>query len=59
MVPIASLFGLGKEYSYIKKSLVNFPSGEKQIHLALSAGFKKAKYQKLAMGQMGILLLEA
>ena len=58
VVPISSLFGLGKEYSYIKKSLVNFPSGEKQIHLALSAGFKKAKYQTLAMGQMGILLLE-
>ncbi len=59
VVPIASLFGLGKEYSYIKKSLVNFPSGPKQIHLALSVGFKKAKYQTLAMGQMGILLLEA
>ena len=59
VVPIASLFGLGKEYSYIKKSLVNFPSGEKQIHLAISAGFKKAKYQTLAKGQMGILLLEA
>ena len=59
VVPIASLFGLGKEYSYIKKSLLNFPSGEKQIHLALSAGFKKAKYQTLAMGQMGILLLES
>ena len=59
MVPIASIFGLGQEYSYIKKSLVNFPSGEKQIHLALSAGFKKAEYQTLARGQMGILLLEA
>jgi len=59
VVPIASLFGLGREYSYIKKSLVNFPSGTKQIHLALSAGFKKAEYQTLAMGQMGILLLEA
>ena len=59
VVPIASLFGLGKEYAYIKKSLVNFPTGEKQIQLALSAGFKKAKYQTLAKGQMGILLLEA
>ena len=59
VVPIASLFGLGKEYSYIKKSLVSFPSGKKQIHLALSAGFRKAKYQTLAMGQMGILFLEA
>ena len=59
VVPIASLFGLGKEYSYIKKSLVNFPSGVKQIHLARSVGFKKAKYQTLAKGQMGILVLEA
>ena len=59
VVPIASLFGLGKEYSYIRKSLVKFPSGKKQIDLAFSAGFKKAKYQTLAKGQMGILLLEA
>jgi len=59
VVPIASVFGLGKEYSYIKKSLVNFPSGEEQIHLALSAGFRKAEYKTLAMGQMGLLLLTA
>ena len=59
VVPIASLFGLGREYSYIKKSLVDFPSGEKQIKLAFSAGFKKAEYQTIAKGQMGILLLEA
>ena len=59
VVPIASLFGLGKEYSYIEKSLVNFPSGSEQIDMALSVGFKKAEYQTLAMGQMGILLLMA
>ena len=59
VVPIASAFGLGKEYSYIKKSLVNFPSGSQQIQLALSAGFKKAEYRSLAMGQMGILFLLA
>ena len=59
VVPIASLLGLGKEYSYIEKSLVNFPSGSEQIDMALSVGFKKAEYQTLAMGQMGILLLTA
>ena len=59
VVPISSLFGLGSEYSYIEKSLVNFPSGAKQIRLALSAGFKKAEYKLIAKGQMGILLLEA
>ena len=59
VVPIASFLGLGKEYSYIKKSLVNFPSGAEQIHLALSIGFRKAEYKTLAIGQMGILLLTA
>ena len=59
VVPIATAFGFGKEYSYISKSLVEFPSGAQQIHLALSAGFKKADYLTLAMGQMGILLLTA
>ena len=59
VVPIASSLGLGKEYSYIKKSLVDFPSGAEQIHLALSIGFKKAEYKTLAIGQMGILLLTA
>ena len=59
VVPISSLLGLGKEYSYIEKSLVSFPSGSEQIHMALSVGFKKADYKTLAMGQMGILLLTA
>ncbi len=59
VVPIASALGLGKQYSYIQKSLVNFPSGSMQINLALSAGFRKAEYHYLAMGQMGILLLNA
>ena len=59
VVPIATVFGLGEEYSYIKKSLVNFPSGAEQIRLALSAGFKQAEYKTLVKGQMGILLLSA
>ena len=59
VVPIASLFGLGKEYSYIKKSLIEFPSGDEQINIALSIGFKKAKYKTLVKGQMGILFLLA
>tara|TARA_Y100001968_G_scaffold288853_1_gene291400 strand:+ start:242 stop:940 length:699 start_codon:yes stop_codon:yes gene_type:complete len=59
VVPIASTLGLGDEYSYIKKSLINFPSGAEQINLARSAGFEKAEYKVLAKGQMGILLLEA
>ena len=59
VVPIAALLGFGKEYSYIQKSLVHFPSGDDQVDLALSVGFKNAKYKTLAMGQMGILVLAA
>ncbi len=58
VVPISSLFGLGREYSYIQKSLKNFPTDSKQIDIALAAGFKRAEYRKIAIGQMGILLLE-
>ena len=58
VVPVASLFGLGHEYSYIRKSLENFPSGSKQAELALEAGFRKAEFKTLANGQMGILLVE-
>ncbi len=59
VVPIASLFELGQEYSYIKKSLKNFPSGLQQKKLALDAGFKKAEFKLLAQGQMGMLIVEA
>ena len=59
VVPVASIFGLEEEYSYIKKSLKNFPSGEKQINLAYEVGFKKAEYKEIAKGQMGILIVES
>tara|TARA_Y100001968_G_scaffold222342_1_gene205108 strand:- start:705 stop:1403 length:699 start_codon:yes stop_codon:yes gene_type:complete len=59
VIPIASALGLGEEYSYIKKSLVKFPSGEEQTALAHSVGFEKAEYLLLAKGQMGVLLLTA
>ena len=59
VVPVASIFGFEEEYSYIKKSLKNFPSGEKQINLAYEVGFKKAEYKEIAKGQMGILIVES
>ncbi len=57
VVPIASFFGLGKQYSYIESSLKVFPLANKQKEIALSVGFKNAQFQTLAFGQMGILIL--
>ncbi len=59
VVPIATIFGLKKEYKYLEKSLKDFPSGTMQKNLAIDAGFRKVSYKILAGGQMGILLLRA
>ena len=58
VVPISGLFNLKAEYSYIEKSIMEFPKGAKLIYLAKKNGFKKAKYITLFGEQMGILLLK-
>ncbi len=58
VVPISALFNLKEEYSYIEKSINDFPKGEKLIYLAKKIGFKKVKYITLFGNQMGILLLK-
>ena len=40
VVPISKIFELSKEYSYIEKSIKNFPEGSKLILLAKGVGFK-------------------
>ena len=59
VVPLASVFGLGKQYAYIKNSLKTFPSEEYQQKIALEVGFKKIFFQPIAFGQMGILIVQA
>ncbi len=59
VVPIASIFGLKKEYLYLEDSLKTFPSGSIQKRIAINTGFAKVSYKLLAGGQMGILLLKA
>ena len=58
VVPISGLFNLKEEYSYIEKSIQDFPKATKLIYLAKKIGFKKADYITLFGGQMGILLLK-
>ena len=58
VVPISGLFNLKAEYSYIEKSIKDFPKGPQLIYIAKKIGFKKVKYITLLGNQMGILLLQ-
>ena len=57
VVPIAGIFKLQNEYSYIEKSINNFPSGSDLISIAMKSGFKSSYYKEICFGQMGILIL--
>ncbi len=58
VVPISKIFKLSKEYSYIEKSIKNFPEGEKLKLIAKEIGFQKVEYKTVFFNQMGILILE-
>jgi len=58
VVPVSGLFNLKAEYSYIEKSIKDFPKGPQLIYIAKKIGFKKVKYITLFGDQMGILLLQ-
>ena len=58
VVPISKIFRLSKEYSYIEKSIKNFPKGNELMLIATGVGFKKVEYRTIFFNQMGILILE-
>ena len=58
VVPISKIFRLSKEYSYIEKSIKNFPKGNELMLIAKEVGFKKVEYRTIFFNQMGILILE-
>lgn len=58
VVPIAGLFRLNKEYTYIEKSINAFPSGNELISISKKVGFKQVKYLTILGGQMGLLVLQ-
>ena len=58
VVPISKVFRLSQEYSYIEKSISNFPMSDVLIRIAKEVGFKKVSYKNIFLGQMGILILE-
>ncbi len=58
VVPISGLFNLKEEYSYIEKSIKDFPKGPQLVYIAREIGFKEIHYITLFGDQMGILLLQ-
>ena len=58
VVPISKMFKLSKEYSYIEKSIKNFPEGDELVLIAERIGFRKVEYRTIFFNQMGILILE-
>lgn len=57
VIPQATAFGLTAEYAYIAPSLERFPTGQKQVELALIAGFAQGIHYAIAAGMMGVLVL--
>ncbi|KAF2286718.1 hypothetical protein GH714_023951 [Hevea brasiliensis] len=56
VLPVASAYGLAKEYEYLKSSIREFLTGKELEELALEAGFSTAKHYEISGGLMGNLV---
>jgi ubiquinone/menaquinone biosynthesis methyltransferase len=57
VVPTAERLNLKDDYAYIMPSLERFPQGDRQVQLALQAGFARAVHYPIAGGMMGVLVV--
>ena len=58
VVAVGNWMGAREEYAYINPSLERFPSGHKQVEVALQAGFVKATHYPIVNGMMGVLVVK-
>ncbi|KAL3582742.1 hypothetical protein D5086_017074 [Populus alba] len=56
VVPVATAYGLAKEYEYLKGSIREYLTGIELEELALEAGFSTAKHYEISGGLMGNLV---
>ncbi|KAA3465797.1 2-phytyl-1,4-beta-naphthoquinone methyltransferase, chloroplastic-like [Gossypium australe] len=56
VVPTATVYGLAKEYQYLKTSIDEFLTGKELEKLALDAGFSYARHYEISGGLMGDLV---
>ncbi|KAK6252507.1 hypothetical protein QUC31_014227 [Theobroma cacao] len=56
VVPTATVYGLAKEYKYLKASINEFLTGKELEKLALETGFSNARHYEIGGGLMGNLV---
>ncbi|GMY26270.1 2-phytyl-1,4-beta-naphthoquinone methyltransferase, chloroplastic [Fagus crenata] len=56
VVPVATGYGLAKEYEYLKSSIKEFLTGKELERLALQVGFSNASHYEISGGLMGNLV---
>ncbi|KAA8533166.1 hypothetical protein F0562_033301 [Nyssa sinensis] len=56
VVPVATGYGLAKEYEYLKSSIAKFLTGKELEKLALEVGFSDARHYEIGGGLMGNLV---
>lgn len=56
VVPVATGYGLAKEYEYLKSSIKEFLTGKELERLALQVGFSNARHYEISGGLMGNLV---
>uniref|UniRef100_A0A1J3CHU4 2-phytyl-1,4-beta-naphthoquinone methyltransferase, chloroplastic n=1 Tax=Noccaea caerulescens TaxID=107243 RepID=A0A1J3CHU4_NOCCA len=56
VVPVATGYGLAKEFEYLKYSINAYLTGEELESLALEAGFSSARHYEISGGLMGNLV---
>ncbi len=57
VVSVAQYLGLKEEYAYISPSLDRFPTGGKQVEIALQVGYAFATHYPITNGMMGVLVV--
>ncbi|MDJ0797459.1 MAG: bifunctional demethylmenaquinone methyltransferase/2-methoxy-6-polyprenyl-1,4-benzoquinol methylase UbiE [Calothrix sp. MO_167.B12] len=57
VVSVGNWMGYKEEYAYINPSLERFPRGDKQVEIALQAGFAKATHYPIVNDMMGVLVV--
>ncbi|XP_050278283.1 2-phytyl-1,4-beta-naphthoquinone methyltransferase, chloroplastic-like [Quercus robur] len=56
VVPVATGYGLAKEYEYLNSSIKEFLTGKELERLALQVGFSNARHYEISGGLMGNLV---
>ncbi|KAG2701949.1 hypothetical protein I3760_06G069200 [Carya illinoinensis] len=56
VVPVATSYGLAKEYEYLKSSVREFLTGKELEKVALQVGFSSARHYEISGGIMGNLV---